>query len=465
MKHIIIDTDLTNDIDDQFGISYALNNSDTFIEAIIISPYKNKLETKSIYDGVLDSYFEAKRICRFSRVNQNIVFKGCLDFLSNGFNKTSNGIKKIIDIARKNELTQIVCLSTLTNIALAIKKAPDIVDKIEIVWMGLENLYCEKFLDENYVNDKKAFEIIIKSQVKLNIIPKYVGKFNCTSIYEVQQHVANTPLGKYLLKILKDYKYNIENRGIKYIYSISPIAYVKNKNLFEQINLEKNLLIKENIKKVDGQFNYVFDGSNNCSVWKDFIKTISTAPTDLYKPKLFFISDTHFSQINKVRTKEFMIGPADQTDHEYIKNWNSVVGKNDIVYHLGDFGNYNIIKQLRGNVILICGNYEMQDIKNSNFETFKQNLINLGFKDVVLDGIVLDKKTLGIPIYLTHKPENTKSNMFNLFGHVHSLKPLKKNGFNVCAEYHNFTPLSEYFVKNYINFIISAQNDPNCFVD
>ena len=61
---------------------------------------------------------------------------------------------------------------------------------------------------------------------------------------------------------------------------------------------------------------------------------------------------------------------------------------------------------------------------------------------------------MGREVYLTHKPENTRDDMFNLFGHVHSLKPLMKNGFNVCLEYHGYKPLSEEIVKDYIEFIL-----------
>lgn len=47
-----------------------------------------------------------------------------------------------------------------------------------------------------------------------------------------------------------------------------------------------------------------------------------------------------------------------------INNWNSVVGKNDLVYHLGDvaFASANktreIIEQLNGNIHLIIGNHD-----------------------------------------------------------------------------------------------------------
>lgn len=463
MKNIIIDTDISNNIDDQFALGYALLSTELNVEAITIAPYNSSLERKSLYDGVLDSYFEAKRICRLARVNSKIVYKGATDYVSNGFNQQTKAVEKILEIAKKNQKTYILCLGPLTNIALALKKNEQIKDKIEVIWLGLDNLYCDKFLDKNYLNDIDAFNYVLCSGLKLTIIPQFVGKFNSTSVYELKEHVAINPLGKYLLKILENSYENIENRGLKYIFSISGIAYLKNDLFYQVKDLDKQIINKNGLNNCYGTFNYVYDGSKENSVWKDFILTIKKAPTDIFSPKTFFISDTHFSQVNKGRTKENKIGDYKKTDHEYIKKWNSVVGKKDIVYHLGDFGKYEIIKKLNGQVILICGNYEMLDIKD-DFESFRDRLIKMGFKDVVLEGLVLDKNVLGREVYLTHKPESCKKDMFNLFGHVHSLKPIMKNGFNVCTEYHNFTPLSSYYIKNYIDFILSAQNDTNCFV-
>lgn len=49
-------------------------------------------------------------------------------------------------------------------------------------------------------------------------------------------------------------------------------------------------------------------------------------------------------------------------NNELIKNWNLVVGKNDIIYVLGDFiwGNNTkeIIKSLNGNINIIPGNHD-----------------------------------------------------------------------------------------------------------
>jgi len=59
-------------------------------------------------------------------------------------------------------------------------------------------------------------------------------------------------------------------------------------------------------------------------------------------PEVFIISDTHFGHNNIVKFNRSDGSPlrpwdnVDQMDDALIKNWNSVVGKEDKVYHLGD---------------------------------------------------------------------------------------------------------------------------------
>jgi calcineurin-like phosphoesterase family protein len=140
---------------------------------------------------------------------------------------------------------------------------------------------------------------------------------------------------------------------------------------------------------------------------------------------IYFTADTHFGS---ERVRFFSNRPfksVKQTDKTMIKNWNKTAKKGDFVYHLGDFGDYMVIKKLKGKVILIMGNYEEDDMKKlkMTFEEFKNYLIDLGFADVVsAKGIKIKLEELdNEEINLTHKPLDCDTNSFNLFGHVHRL--------------------------------------------
>ena len=175
--------------------------------------------------------------------------------------------------------------------------------------------------------------------------------------------------------------------------------------------------------------------------------------------KNFFSSDTHFGS---QRTLEFSKRPfvsVEEQDEILINNWNSIVSKDDIVYHLGDFGDYSICKKLNGKIILLLGNYEHNDIDNKfnkNIKEFKDYLINdCGFFDVWENDGYFNNGTTLINVKMTHKPSNCEKDKFNLFGHVHKLSMVKQFGLNVGVDCHNFYPIDETIVEFYKNAIMN----------
>jgi calcineurin-like phosphoesterase family protein len=153
--------------------------------------------------------------------------------------------------------------------------------------------------------------------------------------------------------------------------------------------------------------------------------------------EVWFTSDTHFGS---KRTLEFSQRPfktVEDMDTKLIENWNSVVSDNDLVYHLGDFGVYDLRKQLNGDVALIAGNYDTNVPKGL-------------FKWVThYDKLRFDN----IEIYMNHFPSLHKKGAFNLFGHVHKLCMVKRYGLNVGVDCHNFYPISLETVLFYKNAI------------
>ncbi len=134
--NVILDTDTYNECDDQFALAYMLKSQDIFnVEAITVAPYINKHCT--IPEGQDNSYNEILKICKWLNFETaNKVFKGAMDFMINGYDEDNDAVNKIIEIALKNEKTYIMSIGAVTNVALAIKKEPKIIDRIEVVWLG-----------------------------------------------------------------------------------------------------------------------------------------------------------------------------------------------------------------------------------------------------------------------------------------------------------------------------------------
>lgn len=139
---------------------------------------------------------------------------------------------------------------------------------------------------------------------------------------------------------------------------------------------------------------------------------------------LFFTSDTHFNHTNILRFCNRPWGSIEEHDQALIENWNSVIGPDDTVFHLGDFvfGGFpkwkEIVEQLNGHIYLIRGNHDDKQMTSGI-----QNL----FEDCLYQArILVDGRT----VYLNHFPflcfghgdPKTYGNNYSiqLFGHIHS---------------------------------------------
>jgi len=91
---------------------------------------------------------------------------------------------------------------------------------------------------------------------------------------------------------------------------------------------------------------------------------------------IFWTADTHFQHkalINKgLRIIPFEDPTIEKHDNMIIQRWNDVVGKNDTVYHLGDFAWCNLAayrKELKGRIHLIKGNHDR--LKSADYDLFE----------------------------------------------------------------------------------------------
>ena len=128
---------------------------------------------------------------------------------------------------------------------------------------------------------------------------------------------------------------------------------------------------------------------------------------------VWIYSDTHFND------KELGEGVAARPSaEEHLKLINSKVGKKDTLILLGDVGDIEIARRLKGYKILIAGNH---DAGMSNYKEI--------FEEVYAGALIVGEKLI-----LSHEPVDVPW-AFNIHGHVHSGEPMSDNQhFNVCGE-------------------------------
>jgi len=173
---------------------------------------------------------------------------------------------------------------------------------------------------------------------------------------------------------------------------------------------------------------------------------------------IYFTADTHFCHGNIIKHCHRPFPDAKTMNNKLIHSWNSVVGKNDEIYVLGDFlykgtakEANEILSRLNGKKYLIKGNHE----KYLNDENFNRKAF-----EWVKDYYVLN--TEGLKIILFHYPilrwDGSHHDSIHLYGHVHNsgilhpefgetLKVLGQRAINVGVDVNDFYPVSIYDIK------------------
>ena len=234
--NVILDTDITNEIDDQFALVYLLKSLKNIkLEAITLAPFsQNRFsEFKSLEDNFKLSYECTIKILEMMNLKKykKVIYKGG-DFLKNSKDMNEASLK-LVEIARKNEKTTIIAIGAISNVAKALLFAPDIIPKVEVVWLGGHSFLQDKNDEYNFRQDVEAVRAVFNSKVKLTVIPcKNVAEVLSVTIYELEHFIKNnSEVGKFLYDItanMKDRKKEIKKENAKVIWDISAVAYVIN---------------------------------------------------------------------------------------------------------------------------------------------------------------------------------------------------------------------------------------------
>jgi purine nucleosidase len=174
---VILDTDANNELDDQHAIAYLLFNGHVFdVEGITVN------RTRAGGD-VHQHYAEAARVVELcglkNRIQVYLGADGSFNDIKGQLGRPdfdgAEAVNLIIERARAKSDRRLVLLPVgkLTNIALALAKAPDIASKVRVVWLGSN--YPEPG-EYNQVNDEPSLNYILETGVDFEIAIVRYGK-------------------------------------------------------------------------------------------------------------------------------------------------------------------------------------------------------------------------------------------------------------------------------------------------
>ena len=223
---VIIDTDAACEADDPFAIAQALMSPKLIVKGILAEHFREK-------GSEWRSYHEVKTVLQAMELEEQIpVITGEMGPLDEvytsrelSYDAVSPAAEFIIDEATRpadpsvpadSKPLYILCQGAITNVAAALRAAPQIKDKIIIIWIGTHgtnNIGKQApFREFNAGNDITAANEVLQSGAEVWLVPSDVYTTINVSLAELKEKVE--PYGKighHLYQNMIDY--NLSDRA------------------------------------------------------------------------------------------------------------------------------------------------------------------------------------------------------------------------------------------------------------
>jgi Inosine-uridine preferring nucleoside hydrolase len=230
----VLDTDTYNEIDDQFALVQAFLSPDRIaLEAIYAAPFHNK-RSSGPGDGMDMSYDEILRLLdRMGRSPAGFVFKGVRDFVGSAKQaRKAEAVDDLIARARASSPDDPLCviaIAAISNVASALLAAPDIADKVIVVWLGGHALEWPDTREFNLRQDVGGAQALLDSGAPLVLIPCMgVTSHLHSTVPEIERWVEpHGEIGKFLAQRFKEY--SDDHLGwSKEIWDMAPVGWLIN---------------------------------------------------------------------------------------------------------------------------------------------------------------------------------------------------------------------------------------------
>jgi len=292
---IIFDTDANNELDDQHALAYLLFNSKTFdVKGIT---------TNATYNGgnIDEHNQEAERVMKLSKAeNKTFLLKGAnANFIAiedslhlakyDGY-KAINFMITEAHKATKSDKLVLLAVGKLTNVALAVKKDPSIINKVRLVWLGSN--YPEQG-EYNLDNDIPAMNYLLSTSIIFEMVTVRYNKSTGTDAVKIYKNEVlkmkglgphiETPIigrhgkkhsnfGDYAISLFKHTHY-YGDPPARSLFDMAAVAIVKNPDWAIKTEIPSPIMVEN--KWVDQP-----DNTRKIFLWENFDK--EKIMTDFY---------------------------------------------------------------------------------------------------------------------------------------------------------------------------------------
>lgn len=231
---VVMDTDTFNEIDDQFALVQMMLDKDRFdVEAIYAAPFQNH-RSNGPGHGMDLSYEEILRLLNRIGVSpKELVHKGVIEYV--GLEKVARKAPAVDDLIARarsgstDDPLYIIAIAAISNIASAILSAPDIIDKIVVVWLGGHVLEWPHTREFNLQQDVGGAQVLFDSGAPVVMVPCMgVSSHLHSTVPEIERYVEPCgEIGAFLAMRFKEYS-STHKGWSKEIWDMAAVAWLIN---------------------------------------------------------------------------------------------------------------------------------------------------------------------------------------------------------------------------------------------
>ncbi len=226
---VIISSDVKNEADDQYAIVHQLLTPSFDVRGVIAAHFESKAPgTESTME---QSYQELLKLMKAVGIDDVPALRGCTAPLKGEADAPeSEGVDFLIREALRDDPSPlyVTCQGTLTDVAAALNRRPEIAEKLTVVWIG-GFPYPHGGPEFNLMQDVPAARAVMASEAAVWQLPVNVYSTMEVSLAELAARVRPCgAVGKYLYEELEEYNFSSDElpglrRGENWCLGDSPV--------------------------------------------------------------------------------------------------------------------------------------------------------------------------------------------------------------------------------------------------
>jgi inosine-uridine nucleoside N-ribohydrolase len=284
---VCLDTDTYNEIDDQFALVYSLLAKERIdLKAVYAAPFHNK-RSSGPGDGMEKSHEEILRVLDLMDADPSLAYKGSDRWLPDSDTPVmSPAVEHLIETARapRERPLYVAAVGAITNIASAILAAPDIREKIVVLWLGGHPLNWPHAREFNLSGDLTASRLLFDCGAPLILFPcAHVAEAIRTSLPEVERYaLGRGKIGTYLYEIFRDFEHEDLTKvgSSKVIWDLAAPGWLVNGSWFRTEIVPSPILTRETTWSRDASRHFIREAVhiNRDGLFGDLFRRLESLP-------------------------------------------------------------------------------------------------------------------------------------------------------------------------------------------